>query len=152
MEVMEMAVRNRKKTVRITSGIRPEEYGATPLLDLLAWQPCYDELVRRIHPLGLHCPCGSPQGLSVSNGRTRAGIPVRRCRNCGATYTVLTGTPFSGTKLGARRLVLFMRMWHAGSPAGEIGQAVGLHRNSVNQMMANLVLHRKYNRAGQDDI
>ena len=134
-------VRN-ERTIRNTSGIIPGEYAAVPMVELLDRERCYRELLRRLHPDGLACGCGCRE--AIGHGRTRAGFPVSRCRGCGTTYTVLSGTPFHGTQLDAVRIVLFMRLWAAGEPVERIGREIGLHRNSVQLMITRLTVYGKY--------
>ena len=136
------AIQRRERIVRIVAGVRPEEYAATMLADLLHPDRCYDELRRHLHPAGLACSCGERD--AIGHGRTRAGLPVHRCRACGTTYTVLSGTPFNGTKLDAVRIVLFMRLWAAGESAERIGREIGLHRNSVQMLITKLTMYGKY--------
>lgn len=134
----------RKKVVRITTGTQPDEYSKTKLAGLLSRDACLTELERRIHPLGLLCgQCGSGQG--IKNGYTQSLFPRHRCKDCGAVYSILSGTPFSGTKLGPCELVVFMRMWHEKAPDTSIAKAVDMHRKTVNTLKQNLILHKKYN-------
>jgi transposase-like protein len=130
------------KQIRITSGLLPEDYSQTPLVALLSWEACCKELFRRLHPGVFACSCGSVQ--RTGHGKTNAGFPVYMCKGCGCTYSLLSGTPFSGTKLGARELVLFMRMWAAAVPAVEIGRQVGLHRTSVLQLQDKLRIYASH--------
>jgi hypothetical protein len=138
----EQAIQRRERIVRIVSGVRPEEYAATMLVDLLHPDRCYRELLQRLHPDGLACSCGERD--AIGHGRTRAGLQVNRCRACGTTYTILSGTPFNGTKLDAARIVLFMRLWAAGESAERIGREIGLHRNSVQMLITKLTMYGKY--------
>lgn len=135
-------MKDREKKIRITTGLLPEEYASTPTVALLSWNACYNELLARLHPAGFACPCGSDQ--RIGHGRTRAGFQVFMCKACGATYSILTGTPFSGTKLGAKELVLFMRLWAADRPAVEIGAQIGLHRSSVLQLQDKLRIYASH--------
>ena len=140
---------SRKKVERITTGIHPDEYKNTRMVDLLDWTTCYVELVKKIHPHGITCGrCGS--GGRVGHGSTRRGYPRSRCTACGFVYSILSGTPFSGVHLGAKELVLFMRMWADKRPAHEIAQAVGATRDAVSLLQKNLILHKKHNRAGAE--
>ena len=139
-----------KKQVRITSGIRPEEYGSTGIVELLDWTACYSELFRRIHPWGLRCPKGCPDDRPYAHGYTASKYPRYKCQHCGAVYTILTGTPFSGTRLGARELVVFMRLWGIGAADHEIAKEVGLAAESVRQLRMRLIAHRKYGKATEE--
>lgn len=130
------------KQIRITAGLLPEDYSRTPLVALLSWEACYNELVCRLHPVFFACSCGSMD--RTGHGKTNAGFPVYMCKGCGCTYSILSGTPFSGTKLGARELVLFMRLWADAVPAVEIGKQVGLHRTSVLQLQDKLRIYSSH--------
>lgn len=129
------------RVVRNTAGLVPDEYQQTPLLELLSWEACYTELFLRLHPGGFRCGCGSEE--RIGHGRSKNNFPVYRCRNCGGVYSILTGTPLSGTTMGARELVLFMRLW--GSKAGneEMAKALGMHRSSVLQMKTKLAIYAR---------
>jgi len=131
-----------ERLVRITAGLLPEEYQQTPMVSLLSWEACYNELFLRLHPAGFFCSCGCSE--RICHGKTRACFPVYMCRSCRRTYSILTGTPFSGTKLGAKELVLFMRMWAGSVPPAEIGKQVGLHRSSVLQLQEKLRIYAKH--------
>lgn len=139
----------KKKVVRITSGTHPAEYAGTRLVDLLDWQACYAELLVKIHPFGLACGgCGGTE--AIGHGKTKTGFPRHKCRSCGVVYTALSGTPFSGTRMGAKELILFMRLWHTSAPCFEIGAEVGLSAGAIRQLQKNLTLHKKYNKAGAE--
>jgi len=130
------------KVVRITSGTSPEKYLSTLWLELLSWEACYKELYLRLHPDGFRCGCGCD--VRIGHGYTKTCFPTYMCKECRRKYSILSGTPFSGTKLGAKELVLFMRMWAAGSSQREIGAEIGLHRNSVVAMQQKLELYRRH--------
>jgi len=139
---MTSSIQTEPRGIRNTSGIKPSDYSLVPMVDLLDKERCYHELRMRMHPDGLSCSCGSQERMG--HGKTAAGFPVFRCRACGKTYTILSGTPFSGTKLDARRIVLFMRLWAAGERVDRIGREIGLHRNSVQMLMTKLTVYGKY--------
>lgn len=141
--------KSRKKIIRNTSGIHPDEYAGTSMLDLLDGTACYVELCNKIHPQGLACGhCGSNDRMG--HGSSRKGYPRYKCRSCGGIYTILSGTPFNGTRLNAKELILFMRMWDYDRPAHEIAAAVGQNRDTIYLLKKNLILHKKYNRAGAE--
>lgn len=131
-----------ERLVRITAGLLPEEYQQTQMVDLLSWEACYNELFLRLHPAGFFCSCGSSE--RIGHGRTKACFPIYMCKACSKTYSILTGTPFSGTKLGAKELVLFMRMWAGAAAPAEIGRQIGLHRSSVLQLQEKLRIYAKH--------
>lgn len=131
-----------RPAVRVTAGLNPAAYLETPLADLLDRQASYNELLSRLHPDGLRCSCGSVD--RISHGRNRTGYPVYKCRDCGSVYFILSGTVFSGCTMEAHRLVLFMRLLAAGQKPAEIGRAVGLHRNSVAQLMAKVSVYSRH--------
>lgn len=131
-----------ERKIRITAGLLPEEYSQTPTVNLLSWEACYTELFMRLHPAGFACSCGSAE--RIGHGKTRASFPVYMCKGCGSTYSILSGTPFSGTKLGAKELVLFMRLWATATPPVEIGRQIGLHKTSVLQLQEKLRIYAKH--------
>lgn len=131
-----------ERKIRSTAGILPDEYGQTPIISLLSWEACYNELFMRLHPTGFACSCGSTERMG--HGRTKTCFPVYMCRDCSSTYSILSGTPFSGTKLGAKELVLFMRLWAFGVAPVKIGREIGLHRTSVQALQEKLRIYAKY--------
>lgn len=134
-----MRAEGRERVVRLTAGLRPEEWRRVELAGLLDPEACYRELVARLHPDGLRCSCGAAERIRY--GASRTGYPLFRCQACRSVYSVLSGTVFSGTSLSARRLVLLMRLWADGRTPKEIAAAVGLHRNSVRQLQARAALY-----------
>jgi len=131
-----------EKLITHTTGLLPSLYLEKPLLFFLDWAACYNELFLRLHPDGFFCSCGSDK--RYAHGYTNAKFPVYQCRECSRTYSILSGTPLSGTKLGAKEIVLFMRLWADGETPVKIGQQVGLHRTSVLLLQDRLRLYAEH--------
>lgn len=139
---MSMNAETKAKVVRFTTGLRPELYTDISLVEMMDWTACYTELFKMFHPGGLFCSCGSDD--MRGHGRSKTGYPVYRCMDCGYHYSMLSGTVFSGCTLDARRLLLFMRLWGDGRTAEDMAAALGLHRNSVLQLMTKVKMYRKH--------
>lgn len=136
-----MTVEANRKVVRVTTGLDTQNYLDTSMVRLMSVPESYTELGKRMHPSGLCCPCGSGSSDAYGHGRNANGYPVFRCRECGKTYSILTGTLFSGCTLGARELLLMLRMIGEQQTAAEIGPMVGLTRKAVAQMMVKIKIY-----------
>lgn len=81
-----------------------------PIQDLLDEEASYENLLRLLHPEGLHCPNGPalPTGQKPHEWK-RAPVVNYRCRQCGKVYTAFTGTVLSGTHYDCRTIVLLLR-------------------------------------------
>lgn len=130
------------KVVRNTSGLDVKTYISTPMVELLDWSASYEELIKKLHPAGLRCSCGADN--YTGHGKSRTGNPVYKCRECGATYNILSGTIFSGCTIDARGLVLFMRLMAEGMQSGAIGRAVGLHGKTVHKLMQKVKIYSRH--------
>lgn len=128
--------------VRVTTGLDGALYLAKPVWELFDWDAAYEELKGHLHPHGLSCACGACD--AIGHGKSKTGYPVYKCRACGKTYSLLTGTPFSGITLDARRLLAFMRMVGEGRSTLEISKEVGLHRVSVDQLVGKVQIYARY--------
>lgn len=137
------------KKIHVFTGLKPGLYVNTPWLALLDESACYRELAAKLHPGGLRCgKCGSAE--SIKWGSTASGFPVHKCRACSAKYNLLTGTPLSGSTLGARHIVLFMRLWGQGYRAQDIAPHVGLHSTSIASLKRKLTVYAAAAAGGQE--
>jgi transposase-like protein len=68
-------------------------------------------ILAHFHPDGLKCPtCGtSVQRAAVFRNTKRSQLTVYRCRVCGKTYNLYTGTVFQSRHLTPQQVVLFLR-------------------------------------------
>ena len=137
-----MTVETKGRVVRVTTGLNPMTYKRTPMIDLLKDDACYQVVADELHPKGLACSCGSPSAMKY--GKNRNDYPMYKCKECGSYYSLLSGTPFSGSTLDAKSLYLFMRLWATGSSSREIADAIDKHPQTVAELQARVSAYRKY--------
>lgn len=95
---------------------------------------------KHFHPHGLKCPhCQA----SVDNGREfrqtqTSGLTVYRCRQCGGTYNLYSGTVFEGRRLRPAQVVLLLRGLCKGEPATVLARELGLNRQTVHELRRRL--------------
>lgn len=135
-----------RKKITNLNGLNAEEYLKTSMIELMDIDACYLELTHRLHPDGFVCSCG--HAVCKRAGRTRSGFIRHQCVDCGSVYTILTCTPLSGTKLGPRELVLFMRMWGQGHHPQKIGEEIGMHKTSVADLIRKMSFYSKLKKRG----
>ncbi len=130
--------------IKIFTGLDPVEYNQAELLKMLDRSACIDKLTTLFHPNGLACAlCGT--SARTGNGKTEKGLPRFICGGCGITYNVFSHTPWSGSKLGPRRIVLFMFLLGRELHPAEIAAAVGLDRTTVITIIQRLAAYRSVN-------
>ena len=116
--------------IRIMTGLEPQAYLQEEMFRQMDSEACLAVVESHFHPDGIKCQdCGSSE--RYGGGKTPKGLPRYRCRECSSTYTAISYTPFSGTKLGPRKIVLFMWLLGLGVAPAEIGAAVGLSTDAV---------------------
>lgn len=128
-------------SVKIFKGLDPAPYTPSLLLTMLDRPACIEWLLGQLHPGGLSCAvCGATS--KTGNGKTEKGLPRYLCGGCGITYNLFSHTPWSGSKLGPRRIVLFMFLLGQDAHPVEIGEAVGLDRTTVITTSRRLAAYR----------
>lgn len=82
-----------------------------PIVDLLDVEESLRWIEQHFHPEGLHCPrCQAPVAEARVFRRTkRSGLTVYRCKRCGRTYNMYTGTVFEQHHLSPPQVVLLLR-------------------------------------------
>jgi transposase-like protein len=82
-----------------------------PITDLLDEQQSQQWLEQHFHPDGLHCPrCQTSREDAYLFRRTQSSrLEVYRCRECGQTYHLYTGTVFAHRQFTAPQVVLLLR-------------------------------------------
>ncbi len=118
-----------KGVIRSFEGLMPEPYLEQPLVAMLSREKCYQQLLKQLHPNKLRCGCGSND--CTSHGYTSTGFPRFICRACCKNYSALSGTVWNGSRLGPRRIYLFMRAWAMGWTPEIIALAIGVHKRTV---------------------
>ena len=103
-----------------------------PISDLLDDQRCHDLLLRVLHPRGLRCPRGHPlPPEQAPHDRHRAPIFAYRCRECGAVYTLFTGSIWRGSRLPCSKIVLILRGIAHSVPTVHLTEELGLDRSHL---------------------
>ena len=82
-----------------------------PITDLLDYESSVAWITLHFHPAGLKCPkCGAPKNQARNFRQTQCSdLVVYRCKQCGQTYNLYSGTIFEQTHLTPMQVVLLMR-------------------------------------------
>lgn len=82
-----------------------------PITDLLDYESSVAWITLHFHPAGLKCPkCGAPKSQARNFRQTqRSDLVVYRCKQCGQSYNLYSGTIFEQTHLTPMQVVLLMR-------------------------------------------
>jgi transposase-like protein len=114
-----------------------------PIVDLMSNQSSYEWLLAYFHPTGMgcpHCRAGIEEARRFRNTRS-SQVPDYRCRVCGKTYNVYSGTVFEGRRLKPQQVVLLVRGIVKGEQAQILANEVGVCRQTVQairqQMQSN---------------
>ncbi len=127
----------KQSRIKVFSGLDPKQYMTQAMWEQMDMHACLTILEQTLHPHGLHCmECGSSSRRGA--GKTAKGVPRYKCMDCGITYTVLSYTPFSGTTLCPRRIVLFMWLSGLGCGTQETAEIMGLTRQSVTMLQRKI--------------
>jgi len=116
-----------------------------PILDLMDMEESRRWIEQHFHPEGLRCPrCQA----SVAEARLfrytkRSQLPVYRCKRCGRTYNLYTGTVLEGHHLTPQQVVLLLRGIAKGEStqvlAAELGLSYGTVLTLRHEMQAQAV-------------
>jgi len=82
-----------------------------PITDLLDYASSVAWITLHFHPTGFKCPkCGAPKSQArIFRETQRSELVVYRCKRCGTTYNLYSGTIFQQTHLTPMQVVLLMR-------------------------------------------
>jgi transposase-like protein len=85
------------------------------------------QLLKILHPKGLHCPSGHaiPAG-QAPHDRQRTPIVKYKCRECGKVFHIFTGTDLSGSHYTCGQIVLILRGFLQGQTTQHIAEELGL--------------------------
>jgi transposase-like protein len=98
--------------------------------DFLDADVCRKFVFKYLHPEGARCPeCGA--GLDeTKSSRFWQGKAVK-CRQCGKTFTIRTGTALAGKGLSVQEIVLMLWLLSRGETDIRIAKIVGCNRETV---------------------
>ncbi len=100
--------------------------------ELMDEQACYNFLLTRLHPDGLHCPQGHALPPNQApHDRHRAPVLDYRCRECGTVYNIFTNTIWSGSRYSCRTIVLLARGIALGVPTRRLAETLNLDRSNL---------------------
>jgi transposase-like protein len=107
-----------------------------PLASLLDHDRSTAWLLEHFHPDGLRCPrCGTTSDEAYLFRKTkRSRLQVYRCKSCGGTYTLYTGTLFEGRHLPPAQVVLLLRGFVQGVSAARLARELDLSRTTVHEI------------------
>ena len=96
----------------------------------------YDWLMRHFHPDGLKCVhCGAAWSQAREFRVTKESqLPDYRCRACGKTYNVYSGTVFEGRQVTVEQAVLLVRGVIKGEQAQVLTNETGVCRQTVQTL------------------
>lgn len=105
-----------------------------PITDLLDDQQSQQWLETHFHPDGLHCPdCGASREAAYLFRHTQCSrLAVYRCRHCGKTYNLYTGTVFAHRQLSAPQVVMLLRGFFKGESSAQLSRELKLSRTTVH--------------------
>lgn len=111
-----------------------------PLADLLDHDRSTDWLLRHFHPGGLSCPrCGrSREDAYLFRKTKRSRLDVYRCKRCGRTYTLYSGTVFEARHLPPAQVVLLLRGIVQGVSSAQLARELSLSRTTVHDIRHGL--------------
>lgn len=107
-----------------------------PITELLDYENSVEWLLAHFHPKGLKCP-ECENGLEEARyfRRTQSSdLEVHRCKQCGATYNLYTGTVFQGCQWTPMQAVLLMRGICKGETTRELAAELELNYKTVLTM------------------
>lgn len=129
----------KQSVIKNRNGLDPEKFGK--ITEAIGFEESMALLEANFHPGGLRChACGSSR--RVGGGKTTKGMPRYRCTECKTTYTVLSGTIFSGSKMGAKEIVVFMFLLSIGADAAAISSQVGIAIPAVRMVRNKVEFYR----------
>lgn len=104
-----------------------------PIINLLSHKQSQQWLEEHFHPEGLKCPrCGASREQAFEFRQTECSqLTVYRCRQCGQTYNLYSGTIFARRQLTAPQTVLLMRGVLQGESSAQLSRELGLSRRTV---------------------
>jgi transposase-like protein len=109
-----------------------------PIGELLDDVACLAWLERHLYPDGWVCPhCGSPARRLFRH----QSFPAYRCRACAGYYTLLTNTPFAGTRQRPATIVLLLRGIAKGESTARLSRELKLDRKRVGEIRQQLQNH-----------
>ena len=103
--------------------------------DLMDEQACLDWLEHHLYPDGWVCPhCSSPERRPFR----KQAFPAYRCRACDGYYTLVTNTPFAGTRQRPTTVVLLLRGVAKGETTARLSRELGIDRKRLGQIRQQL--------------
>lgn len=107
-----------------------------PITKLLDYESSVEWILKHFHSKGLKCPkCqkGINQSRKFRHTQT-SELAVHRCKHCGTTYNLYTGTVFQGSQWTPMQVVLLMRGICKGETTRELAAELQLNYKTVLTM------------------
>jgi transposase-like protein len=107
-----------------------------PITDLLDEQQSQQWLEQHFHPDGLHCPrCQASRKEAYLFRRTQSSrLAVYRCRECGQTYNLYTGTVFAHRQFTAPQVVLLLRGVFQAQSSSHLARELQMSRTTIHEV------------------
>ena len=111
-----------------------------PITELLDHDQSQIWILAHFHPDGLNCPrCHGPVSEAYEFRTThKSQLTVYRCKRCGQTYNLYSGTVFEQRHLRPQQVVLLIRGVLKGEPATTLAQELALHYTTVLDLRRDL--------------
>lgn len=136
-----MKSRSRESVILYRKGLDAKSYLDSPA-HWLDKTRCEVSLQELMHPNGLRCPdCSSKN--RVFYGTVSGELTRYRCKDCGRTYTVLSGTVFNRSMFGPREIVLFFWLLALGSSDAAMAMALNCTPPTIKHMRARVEAYRE---------
>lgn len=103
-----------------------------PLQSMMNYDACYEELLRILHPQGLHCRCGvGLRDYQAVHKKNKTGLPSYLCHSCGSVFNLYTGTIFEGIHYNCIVIILLLRGILKGETTQSLSQELGLNYKNL---------------------
>ena len=111
-----------------------------PITDLLSKAESEQWILEHFHPGGLKCPRCQTSVADAYEFRTtkKSQLTTYRCRVCGQTYNLYSGTVFEQRYLTSQQVVLLLRGILKGEPSKTLAAELELHYTTVLELRRDL--------------
>jgi transposase-like protein len=121
-----------------------------PITDLLSKAESEQWILEHFHPGGLECPRCQASVADAYEFRTtkKSQLTTYRCRTCGQTYNLYSGTVFEQRHLTSQQVVLLLRGILKGEPSKTLAAELELHYATVLELRRDLQDNAQFTSAG----
>jgi transposase-like protein len=111
-----------------------------PITDLLSQEESKAWIEAHFHPEGLKCPScqAEPEQSHVFRTTAKSQLTTYRCKVCGQTYNLYSGTVFQQRHVRPEQVVLLVRGVLKGEPATTLAAELDLDYKTVLELRRDL--------------